>query len=139
MRSQEVFNFQKKYRNDPVGFFTDCLDVEPKHIWSKMTEVLLSVRDNRKTAVKAGHSVSKSYSSGRLVLWFLYCFYPSTVITSAPSNTQVEEILWREIRDAHSKAKIPLGGNLTHTKLELAEKWFAYGFSTRPDTVTQQV
>ena len=71
-------------------------------------------------------------------MWFLYSFYPATVITTAPSQKQVEEILWREIREAHSNAIIPLGGHVTKTKIDLEEKWFAYGFSTKPDNVTQQ-
>jgi hypothetical protein len=103
-----------------------------------MEETCLAIRDNQKVCVKAGHSVSKSYTVARIVLWFLYCFEPSTVITTAPSHPQVEEILWREIRDAHTQSRVPLGGEPTKTKLELAEKWFALGFATKPDTVTQQ-
>jgi hypothetical protein len=66
------------------------------------------------------------------------------VITTAPTNTQVEEILWREIHTAHRNAKIPLGGKLTATQLDLQDsvpgksiKWFAFGFSTRKDTVQE--
>ena len=132
-------DFMKYYRDNPVKFFTQCLDVKPEYVWSKMLDVIHSVQHNQWTAVKAGHSVSKSYTLARLALWFLYTRYPSTVITTAPSNPQVEEILWREIRNAHANAKVPLGGNVTNTKIELAEKWFAYGFATKPDTVTQQV
>ena len=128
-----------KYQNDPIGFMVDCLDVEQRYVWDKMREIAESVRDNDYTAVKAGNSLSKSYTLGRLANWFLFTHYPSTVITTAPSNIQVEEILWREIRDSHAKAKIPLGGNVTKTKIELAEKWFSTGFATKPDTVTQHV
>lgn len=128
----------QRYRNDPLAFMTECLDVDPNLIWDKMEQIILSVRDNKKTAVKAGHSVSKSYSAARLALWFLYCFGPATVITTAPNDKQVENILWREIRQAHSLAKVPLGGDVTRKKIDLAEKWFAFGFSTRPDTVTKE-
>lgn len=126
------------YKKDPIKFFVDVLDVKQELIWSKMTEISHSVRDYKKTAVKAGHSVSKSFTSSRIALWFLYNFYPSTVITTAPSHVQVEDILWREIRSAHAQAKIPLGGKVTKTQIELGQKWFAYGFATKPDTVTQQ-
>ncbi|MCP3686064.1 MAG: hypothetical protein GY861_25745 [bacterium] len=128
-----------KYQKDPIGFMVDCLDVEQQYVWDKMREIAESVRDNDYTCVKAGNSLSKSFTLGRLANWFLFTHYPSTVITTAPSNIQVEEILWREIRDSHAKAKIPLGGKVTKTRLELAEKWFATGFATKPDTVTQHV
>jgi hypothetical protein len=122
---------------------TEVLDVKPEHVWSKMVDVSTSLRDHQYTVVKAGNSLSKSFTVARLALWFLYTHYPSTVITTAPSQTQVEEILWREIAVAHSNAKIPLGGELLKTSLDLqketkGKKWFATGFATRPDTVTQQ-
>lgn len=132
-----------RYADDPVAFLTNCLDVKPEYVWSKMREICESVRDNQFTCVKAGNSLSKSYTIARLALWYLYSHYPSTVVTTAPSNTQVEEIIWREIREAHSNAKIPLGGQPMQTELDLQKafggaKWFAVGFSTKPDTVTQQ-
>jgi hypothetical protein len=118
---------------------TTCLDVKEEHIWPKMREVCQSVVDHSRTVVKAGHSVSKTYTAARLVLWFLYTHFPkATVITTAPGATQVEGVLWREIRDAHKGARAKLGGDLTLTKLDLGEKWFALGFATKADTVTNQ-
>lgn len=135
---KQVETFDARWRPDPIGFQVQWLDVKPEHVWPKMVEVAEAVRDHQRVAVKAGHGVSKTYEVARLALWFLYCFRPSTVITTAPTHLQVEEILWREIRAAHAGAKKPLGGTLTRTKLDLGEKWFALGFSTRPDAVTQQ-
>lgn len=126
------------YQVDPIAFQVDCLDVKQEYVWSKMQEVAESVRDNPKTAVKAGHGVSKSYEAARLALWFLCCHYPSTVITTAPTNNQVEEILWREIRDSFATRKIPINVEPSRTRLDFGEKWFALGFSTRPDTVTSE-
>jgi phage terminase large subunit len=128
---QKLLNY---YRNNPVAFLTDCLDVKPQHVWDKMREICDSVANNQFTCVKAGNSLSKSYTVGRLALWFLYTHNPSTVFTTAPSNIQVEDIIWREIRDAHSSAKVPLGGKVLKTSLELAEKWFATGFATKADS-----
>jgi len=138
-----TLNFRTKYRHNPMDFMVEVLDVKREYVWDKMVEVSESVRDNQFTAVKAGNSCSKSYIVGRLAIWFLYCFYPSTVITTAPSGTQVEEILWREIHAAYNNAKLPLGGHLLQTELDLqrdvkGEKWYAIGFSTKPDTATQQ-
>lgn len=132
-------DFMYYYRENPKRFFVDVLNVREDFIWNKMEEVINSVNKNQFTAVKAGHSVSKTFTVARLALWYLYTHHPSTVITTAPSNPQVEEIMWREIRAAHAGAKVPLGGEITNTKIELSEKWFAYGFATKPDTVTQQV
>ena len=137
-----------RYKDDPIRYFTECLDVDPKHIWSKMVEIAESVRDFQFTCVKAGNSLSKSFTISRLALWFLYTHYPATVVTTAPSNTQVEEIIWREIASAHSNAKIPLGGVPLKTSLDLqtwvrkqgirkVKKWNAIGFATKPDTAEE--
>jgi len=118
---------------------THALDVKPEHLWSKMRQVNNSVRDNERTAVPAGHGVSKTYGAGRIGLTFLSCYYPSTVITTAPSLEQVKR-LWKEIRVAHVNARIPLGGKLTTLGLDMQPetgvKWYAIGLSTMPDVVT---
>jgi len=131
------------YKNDPIKFFVDVLDVKQEYVWDKMVEIAESVKNNQFTAVKAGNSLSKSFTVARIALWFLYTHYPCTVVTTAPSQTQVEEIIWREIASAHGLAKVPLGGTVLKTHLDLqrdnkTKKWFATGFATRPDTVTLQ-
>ena len=128
----------ERYRSDPLSFQVECLDLKREHIWDKMEEVALSVRDHKFTAVKAGHGVSKTFEAARIALWFLMCHKPSTVVTTAPTHTQVEEVLWREIRSAWSNKQVPLPVVPTKTKLDLGEKWFALGFSTRADTITQE-
>jgi hypothetical protein len=130
--------FFDKYQPDPIGFQVDCLDVNPLHVWPKMREMAESVRDHQKTLVHAGHNVSKTFELGRLGLGFLLTHKPSTVISTAPTFDQVEKQLWKEIHTAHTNAKVPLGGKLTATQLNIDpnRKWFAYGFATKPDTVT---
>lgn len=143
-----------RYQQDPKGFITTCLDVKPEHYWSKMEEVNNSVRDNQFTAVKASHSVSKTYGAGRAAVWFKSVFNPSTVVTTAPSDNLVRNQLWKEIHAAYAGAKIELGGKMTALmwnckpkqvildqiepeQRALWEKNFAIGFSTSPDTVTE--
>ena len=132
-RKRALLNY---YKNNPVKFLTEVLDVNPLHIWSKMEEICNSVRNNQFTAVKAGNSLSKSYTVGRLAIWFLYTHKPSTVFTTAPSNTQVEDIIWQEINTAWHNSKKPLSGDgPLKTKLTVNEKdkWFATGFATKAD------
>jgi len=126
-------------RKDYSWFMTHVLDVNPDHLWSKMIEVNNSVRDNERTAVGSGHGVSKTFGAARIALTFLYCYYPATVITTAPSLNQVKNI-WREIRASHVGSRIPLGGKLTTMQLDMQPttgvKWYATGIATMADTVT---
>jgi len=114
-------------KDDPVFFLTDVLGVEP---WDKQKEIIESVRDNDNTCVASGHGVGKTFVSACTTLWFLCCHYQSRVITTAPTNRQVESILWAEIWSLYKNSRVPLGGKLLKTSLNLEEKWFALGLST---------
>ena len=127
-------------REDPREFITEVLGLKPTSAalrhgytvpWTPDQErVMISVRDNRRTACPSGHGTGKTFCIACLVIWFLYRREGSIVVTTAPTARQVEKILWAEIRSlrAGAKLELPGGGNLTEIKL--AEKWFAIGIST---------
>ena len=86
----------ESYFNDPNAW---ALDVAGVHLWSLQREVAISVRDNKNTAVKAGHGVGKSLLAAVLICWWIDTRYPNAFVAStAPSNAQISAILWREIR-----------------------------------------
>lgn len=148
----EIDEAREQYREDPIGFAVNVLGMKSDWIWSKMVELAEGVRDHQKVAIRAGHFVSKTYSLGRLVVpWFKTCFLPSTVITTAPSDNQVKNQLWREIHAAYYGSRVKLGGNMTSLMWDCKpnndildelspesrqdwEKNFAIGFSTSPDS-----
>lgn len=98
--------------------------------WSKQEEIILSVRDNRYTTVRACHDVGKTYIASRTALWFLYSHPQSIVVTTAPTMRQVENLLWRELRAAHEVSRQPLGGEPLKTRLDIAPDWYAIGASS---------
>lgn len=136
---KNCWSVRNGYRGDPIGFMTEIGDVDPKHVWPKMVEMAESVRDNQRTCVFAGHSVSKDYTAARIALWFL-CSYGDrcSVIITGPGNNQVENIFWREFCDAYNSARQPIGGRLTTCRLELDDKWVALAFVTNPDVMTNE-
>jgi hypothetical protein len=67
---------------------------------------------HRSIVVTSGHSSGKDFLAARLALRYHVTFYPSIVITTGPSQRQVEQIVWGEIRAAYKKAKYPIGGEL---------------------------
>ena len=72
--AQVMTEITAKYRQDPVFFVEHALG----HVtWSKQREVLQSVRDNERTAVRASHGVFKTYTAAEVAVWFLNCF-PTT-------------------------------------------------------------
>ncbi|NPV44817.1 MAG: AAA family ATPase [Firmicutes bacterium] len=114
-------------RQDPVFFVRQVLGGDP---WEKQEEILEAVRDHKRVAVRACHGVGKTKVAAWVALWFLYTHPNSKVITTAPTWHQVENLLWREIHAAHAASRIPLGGKVLQTQIELGKQWFALGLST---------
>lgn len=127
----------KKSRENPAWFLRNVLGV--KYLTPQQIAVCNSVRDNRRTAAPSGNSVGKTFVAALLILWFLFSYPKSKVLTTAPTWFQVENLLWREIRKAHGESSVPLGGELMQTEINLSEDWFAVGLSTNDSTKFQGI
>ena len=119
------------YLHNPVGFATDTFGAS---LWSKQREILQALHDHDKVAVRSSHGIGKTYTAAQAILWFLGVHHNSRVITTAPTWTQVEQLLWRAIRGqvarAHDQGKGEMFPRPHTTKLELGPEWFAIGQST---------
>lgn len=114
------------WRQDPARWVRERLK---EHPWSKQIEVLESLLVNRHTAVPAGFDLGKSWIASRAVMFWIDTAEPDEnvfVVTTAPSNTQVKGIIWREINMAHRKAK--LAGSVSSLNWRLAGRDVAIGY-----------
>ncbi len=100
-------------------------------LWSRQTDIANAITQHKRVAVPASFGVGKTWLAARLALWFLYNFRPAKVITTAPTNRQVKDLLWSELRTAHQQAKFPLGGDPLTLQLHLDTDQYAIGFSTK--------
>ena len=84
------------YYNDPVLWAEEVLGAE---LWSKQKEMLMSLAQNKRTAVKSAHSTGKSYTMGIAACWWVATRGAnSLVVSTAPTYNQVHNILWEEVR-----------------------------------------
>lgn len=113
-----------RYKDNPVGFVREVLNEQP---WSKQTEILLSIRDNKYTTVRSAHDTGKSWSASRAVAWWLSSrpIGEAFVVSTAPTFNQVKTILWREIHRAHVKGGLP--GRLNMTEWLIGDEIVAFG------------
>lgn len=128
--TMDAKTFRQRIKTDPTWFVRKVLG---KHPWNKQVEILQSVRDHPRTAVRSCHGIGKTFNSALAVLWFLYAHVRSIVLTTAPTWRQVEKLIWKEIRAAYSEARCPLGGTLMPKSPELQlvhNRWYAAGIST---------
>ncbi len=109
--------------------------------WDKQKQIMRSVWENKKTAVKSCNSGGKSRISAEIALLYLLAFRPSRVITTAPTFLQVEEILWKEIHALYHKSRIKFNGHITKTSLSMGtyggRPWDMLGISTNEENRMQ--
>lgn len=97
----------RKYRADILGFARDVLGIQP---WSKQARILEAVLTHKRVSVVSGHKVGKSTALAIIALWF-YCTFPGArVVITAPTDRQVNKIIWREIRRLVRGARVPIPG-----------------------------
>ena len=115
---------------DPVWFAQELLGAQP---WSKQRDILTALRDDDFVAVRSCNGAGKTFTAALATLWWLCSHEEAMVITTAPTERQVRELLWREIRHLHRRNEELIGGRLSATRLEISDKCFAYGFSTNTE------
>jgi phage terminase large subunit len=120
-----------RYRRRPEAFARHALG---SSWWQKQREVAQSVAHHRRTAVKSANGVGKTYLAADLALWFLYCYQPSIVVTTAPTRRQVRHLLWEEIRRRFQGARESLPGELLKDRLTVGPGWYALGLATDEPT-----
>ena len=117
-------------QEDPAFWFGEILGLD---LWEKQIGIAEAVRDHPAVTVASCHGAGKTFTAAAISLWFLYCFPPAKVVTTAPTGRQVRDQLWMEIKRLHSRAAArgyPLGGECLQVRLKVAEDWFAVGIST---------
>ena len=118
-----------RYRDDPVGFVNDVLGDAGKP-YSKQAEMLEALVDNRRVSVVGANGSGKDWTAARAVLWWTETRPESKALVTGPTQRQVDEIVWQEIREAYAAAEECLSGTMLKSAYRIDEKRFALGFST---------
>ena len=80
-----------KYRADPAGYAREVLGV---HWWAKQQQIAeLLLTPPYRVLVKASHNVGKTHLAGGLVNWWYDVHDPGLTLTTAPTDTQVRDLL----------------------------------------------
>ncbi len=124
-------------KQDPSYFNQVCWGDWGKP-WEKQIEVWNSVRDYKRTTVRSGHSTGKSFIAAKQALWTMFCWPGSYVLTTAPTQRQVDLILWAEIRECYNRSRIQFPGHLLPkaSNIDISDKWKVFGFTTGKGNIT---
>lgn len=83
----------------------------------------------RRTSVRSGHGLGKTVAAACAALAYFYAYDDALVITLAPTQRQVETVLWGAIRDAWARARLP--GECLQTQLRVSNTHYMLGVATR--------
>ena len=89
--------------SDPVLFATNILDTQ---LWQREIDILRSIQIHTRTAIKACHSIGKTFTLALAALWWLVRWADGIVLTTAPTFRQVGTQLWSEIHRAAARSEI---------------------------------
>lgn len=117
-----------RYARDPIGFAFDVLGMA--ELTTEQRTILLSIRDNATTNVQAAHGVGKSLVSAIALTWWVFAV-KGLAISTAPTRSQVEQILWSEVRKLYDRNRAKLGGSRNELSVKLTEHARAYGFTAK--------
>lgn len=83
------------WRKNPQRYAREVLQV---NLTPKQSEILESLRDNPRTMVMSHNGLGKSFVCAVALNWAIDCFDEMKVISTAPNERQVKDIIWGEFR-----------------------------------------
>ena len=91
------------YREHPVDFVQDVFGATPDE-WQG--DALNALVDHQRVSIRACHGVGKTTVDAWAINWFLATHYPARVPCTAPTATQLRDVLWAELAKWH-RAMVP--------------------------------
>ena len=121
------------YRRQPVRYCQRELTVKLTPAQTEIARLL--VKPPYKVLVRAGHNVGKSFLAACMVNWWFDSFDPGVCLTTAPTDRQVKDILWKEVRALRTRRKSQLPKDVfpgpKACRMESSPEHFAHGFTAR--------
>lgn len=120
---------RSEYRLDPVGFVREVLGDSgaPYH---KQAEMLRAVAKHRRVSVVGCNGSGKDWTAARVILWWIETHPKAKVVVTGPTQRQVGEVVWREMRTAFATSEQTLSGEMYASRYVVTDERFAIGFAT---------
>lgn len=128
---------KRRWRNNPVLYFVERLGIPINMMDAHEIELLEAlprcIVQRKPLVVPSAHAMGKDFTiSGRATLWFYECFDPCKVIMTGPTERQVKDIMWNELKAAYNGRLVKDDiGRLVTLSLTGSEEWFISAFTTK--------
>lgn len=129
----EWYEFRRRYQSNISAFAIEALGMNSKrknNLISWQQDWLFSSIGipGSRTTVSSGHGTGKTRSAGITALWHLLCFPDSITLFTAPTITQLRQLVWKEITICYDRLKNGPYAWLAKYVVILAEKVFIKGY-----------
>jgi len=144
----------QKLRKSPLEFVKLMWKLTPerdnlkfekgKHITWHQEDVLLAIEEamgggKNKLSVASGNNIGKSCLAAWVVLWFLFSFKEAQVSVTSPSQSQLYDVLWKELRkwinEMPKEFQLLYDWQQTHIRMiPRPHTWFARAATARKET-----
>lgn len=94
------------YPTDPVGYAANVLKIQYLTD-SQQAGLRALLTDPYRVLMPSAHGVGKTFLAAIAVNWWYDSFDPGVVISTAPTQAAVEELLWSEIRLQRQRVNLP--------------------------------
>lgn len=126
LQAQVVFNRDfSKYKDKPAQYAKDVLKVK---LLPKQIEIAEAVLKYPRVMVRSCNGYSKSHTAGSLINFWFDCRVPSITLTTAPTESSVIDILWKEVR---TQRRGRPGLSPKAPRMELAPNHYAQGYTAK--------
>lgn len=95
-----------EWKHRPLVFVQEALNVS--HIEQWQHDVLVDLETEDQISIKSGHGVGKTALLSWLIWWYLFTQYPCRIPCTAPSEHQLNDILWSELAKWRERLTPPL-------------------------------
>jgi hypothetical protein len=127
----------EKCRKTPQLFADNFLGTASKTEYQqKAFETLLNPHNHR-VVIGSSNAMGKTHLISESILTAYFLWGPGIeIVTTAPTWNLLESVLWTELRNIYSNAKVNLNCDVTLTKISKSTdpQWFIVGFSPKIST-----
>jgi phage terminase large subunit len=103
MFSPAILNKFKDWKNSPLQFVNDVIDVTPSE---QQIDYLKKVAHSKRVTIRSGHGTGKDASTSWVIMWFMCTRAFAKVACTAPTARQLSDILWSELSKWFRKSKV---------------------------------
>lgn len=122
------------YYKHPHAFVVDIIGAKPNH---QQRQALKALPKNRRIAIRSGNGVGKTALEAWIIIWFITVFPDCRIPCTAPTNHQLTDILWPEVKKWLSRSSVKDKYEWTATSLYnkySPDTWFAVARSSTEPT-----